>query len=155
MKLSQTHNKFIKNNHNSITLSILIGLMLNFTISNTVYATSYENNSATVKNSTTLNANSKQEIDYLINYLANSNCSFQRNGSWYTSKQASMHIQKKYEYLINKGWINSAEIFIERAASQSSFSGKPYQVACMGVVKTSKSWLKLELDNYRKLKTKK
>ncbi len=50
---------------------------------------------------------------------------FQRNGSWYDGSDARAHLQRKYDYLLKKGMVDSAEQFIERAASQSSMSGNP------------------------------
>jgi hypothetical protein len=60
------------------------------------------------------------------------------------------HINKKYQYLIKKGLINSTEQFIERAASESIMSGKPYMVKC-AESKPIKSavWFKNELTSFR------
>lgn len=44
---------------------------------------------------------------------------------------------------------NSAEDFIERAATQSSFSGRPYLVNCGGNERPSADWLKEELHLLR------
>ena len=92
-----------------------------------------------------------QEITHLIAYLENSGCQFNRNGSWHEAKNASAHINKKYRYLLEKNLVSSAETFIERAASESSMSGKPYQVRCNGSEPVaSAQWFKSELANYRK-----
>ena len=59
-------------------------------------------------------------------------CRFQRNGKWYGAADARKHLQRKYEWLLERDLVDSAEQFIERAASRSSLSGKPYRVACPG-----------------------
>ncbi len=93
----------------------------------------------------------RQEIAHLLQYLGNSGCQFKRNDSWYSSAEAVVHLDKKYQYLLRKDLVASAEDFIARAASESSTSGKPYQVKCgtNGAVPSS-AWLKSELAKYRK-----
>ena len=91
------------------------------------------------------------EIDHLIKYIAASDCRFNRNGSWHDMVAARMHVGNKYEYLVQRGQIDSAEAFIEKAASESSLSGVPYQVQCPGSAPLpSATWLKSELVRYRK-----
>jgi hypothetical protein len=92
----------------------------------------------------------KQEIAYLINHLKASGCQFNRNGTWYSSAEAVDHLNQKYQYLLKKGLVSSAEDFITRAASESSMSGKPYLVKC-GTKPAVKSapWLRSELIKYR------
>lgn len=77
-------------------------------------------------------ARAQQEIAQLIGSLDGSQCQFQRNGSWYGAGDARAHLQRKYDYLLKKGLVDSAEQFIERAASQSSMSGKAYRIRCPG-----------------------
>ena len=50
----------------------------------------------------------------------------------YDGGDARAHLQRKYDYLLKKDMVDSAEQFIERAASQSSMSGKPYRIQCPG-----------------------
>ncbi len=71
-----------------------------------------------------------REIEQLFAALESSRCQFYRNGSWHGAAEASAHLRRKYEYLAERGLTPSAEAFIERAASQSSVSGKPYLVRC-------------------------
>lgn len=98
-----------------------------------------------------LSATSKQEIAHLFSHLEKSGCEFNRNGTWAQSKEASAHLQNKYQYLLSKGLVTSTESFIARAASQSSMSGKPYRVRCGTVsVVESGPWFRSELANYRK-----
>jgi hypothetical protein len=94
----------------------------------------------------------KQEIEQLLNKLESSNCQFNRNGSWYTSKEAKTHLQKKLEYLVDKGEITSSDQFIELAATKSSMSGKHYYVQCAGAPQTeSNIWLSSQLKQIRQL----
>jgi len=100
---------------------------------------------------TELAAAGKAEISHLFSYLDKSGCDFFRNGSWYKSSEASAHLQRKYEYLLGKGLVSSAESFIDRAATASSISGTPYQVRCGNAPAVeSGPWFKAELVNYRK-----
>ena len=91
-----------------------------------------------------------QEIEYLIGHLKASGCEFQRNGSWHDSAKAAEHLRGKYDYLLKKGWVATAEDFIARAGTESSISHKPYQVRCSGKeAEASASWLQAELKRYR------
>ena len=90
------------------------------------------------------------EIDGLFAALLQSGCEFSRNGSWYNAKQASQHLQGKYDYLLKKKLVPNTEAFIERAASQSSMSSKPYLVRCPGQPEVaSKQWFSEELQKIR------
>lgn len=89
------------------------------------------------------------EIEHLLSYLAKSGCEFSRNGKWYPSAKAEAHLRRKYRYLVEKDLVNSAEQFVERAATGSSQSGQPYQVRCQGNVFPSAVWLTQELQRYR------
>ncbi len=70
----------------------------------------------------------RAEIAHLLKHLESSGCQFQRNGSWYAPARAVSHLNQKYEYLLKRGLVTNAESFIERAATESSMSGKPYSV---------------------------
>jgi Spy/CpxP family protein refolding chaperone len=96
-------------------------------------------------------AATKQEIQHLLSHLENSGCQFFRNGTWYDGKAATAHLQQKYQYLLDKGMLSNAESFIEKGASESSMSGKPYLVKCGADAKPVESavWLKSELAKYR------
>jgi hypothetical protein len=91
------------------------------------------------------------EIRHLLSYLDHSNCQFYRNGSWHNAHEARSHIEKKYQYLLERGQIGNAEEFIERAAAGSSVTGAPYEVKCNASAPIpSAQWLKEELLRYRK-----
>lgn len=90
------------------------------------------------------------EVNFLLGYVEGSGCAFNRNGSWYDSSQAQSHLRDKYRYLSARNQINTAEDFIERAASKSSFSGRDYTVKCGdGVTMPSGLWLNSELARLR------
>lgn len=90
------------------------------------------------------------EIEHLLGFLANSGCEFQRNGKWFNSQKARDHLRKKYEYLLEKDLVQSAEHFVERAATGSSRSHNAYKVRCAGLSEvTSATWLTEELARYR------
>jgi hypothetical protein len=95
-------------------------------------------------------AAARTEIAHLLQYLETSGCQFQRNGSWYAPERAAGHLHQKYEYLLKKGLVTSAETFIERGATQSSQSGKPYAVKCGDAAAVaSADWLRDELQRFR------
>ena len=90
------------------------------------------------------------EVKYLFKTLENSNCKFNRNGSWYTAAEASAHLQKKYQYLLQHNYISTTESFIDNAATKSSLSGTAYQVKCNEANPIeSKQWFIATLKNYR------
>lgn len=95
-----------------------------------------------------------REIEYLIAHLKSSDCQFMRNGTWYEPGKAAAHLRQKYDYLLKKDLVASAEEFIARAGSESSMSSKPYQVRCgSNAVQASSTWLTSELAAYRKTAT--
>ena len=90
------------------------------------------------------------EVNFLLGYIEGSGCEFYRNGAWYDSKTAQMHLRDKFKWLMARNLINTSEDFIERAATQSSFTGQPYKVRCSGSAPvTSKQWLHDELVRLR------
>jgi len=90
------------------------------------------------------------EIAHLLDYVATPGCQFDRNGSWHAGAEARGHLQQKYDYLVKRKLVTDAESFIARAATESSMSGKPYQVKCgSGKPVASAAWLKEELQRLR------
>lgn len=95
-------------------------------------------------------AQAKREIAGLMETLGASQCEFQRNGTWYDGIKAKAHLQRKYDYLLKRDLVDSAEQFIERAGSQSSMSGKAYQVRCPGqAAQPASNWFKAQLARLR------
>lgn len=95
-------------------------------------------------------AQAEREIEALIDGLGRSGCRFERNGSWYDAATARAHLKKKYDYLRKRGLADTAELFIERAASRSSMSGKAYRVSCAGEATTESAvWFQRSLRKLR------
>jgi hypothetical protein len=92
-------------------------------------------------------ADMQAEIRHLLRYIENSGCEFERNGTVYDSKKARSHIERKYDYIESR--VDETEDFIKYAATQSSMSGRKYQVTCNGKRQTSAEWLYDELSEYR------
>lgn len=95
----------------------------------------------------------ERETEQLIQALGSSSCQFERNGSWYGSAEAQAHLRKKLAYLRKRDMADTAELFIERAGSESSLSGKPYRVRCGNAAPVaSAAWLKAKLVQLRAAK---
>ena len=93
------------------------------------------------------------EISFLLGYVEGSRCQFYRNGSWYDAQTAQAHLRGKYKHLVAGNLIGSTEDFIDKAATASSFSGRPYAVRCDGSEALSSSqWLRSELGRLRALR---
>ncbi|ROS05331.1 hypothetical protein EDC56_0861 [Sinobacterium caligoides] len=90
----------------------------------------------------------KVEIEALITSLAGSGCEFERNGSRHSAEDAAEHLRLKYRR--GGKYVSSAETFIDRLASKSSWSGKAYTVACPGKpVEPAADWLYRRLQSIR------
>lgn len=90
------------------------------------------------------------EIEGLLSRLAASGCQFKRNGSWHTAEEAQSHLRRKLDYLEARSAVANTEQFIQRAATKSSMSGKPYQVQCNNQAPVPSSrWLHTELHALR------
>ena len=91
------------------------------------------------------------EVMHLLKFVQESDCQFNRNGTWNDGKAAREHLEMKYAYLARRGAVEKAEDFIENGASQSSFSGEPYQIRCAdGKTLPSSRWLGEELRRFRR-----
>ena len=88
-----------------------------------------------------------EEIRALVQSVAESGCEFNRNGSLHSAEAAAEHLELKYSR--GKRYANSAEAFIDRLASKSSWSGKPYQVICDAEVHPAGDWLTSTLATIR------
>ena len=93
----------------------------------------------------------QQEINYLIRHIGDSGCEFKRNGLWNNnSKTAEAHVRGKYDFLVKLGMIDTTKDFIDKAATESSLSGEPYEIRCGGDLPMPSSvWLRNELARYR------
>lgn len=99
---------------------------------------------------------SEQEISALLNTLRQSECQFERNGTWYSAERAAEHLQGKWDYA--KEDIDSSETFIREVASGSWLLGGDYHVRCPQAgsappsVTTSTEWLNQQLEQLRQNK---
>ena len=93
------------------------------------------------------NEQADKEVQYLLEFVANSGCTFVRNGSDHDPADAADHLRLKYSR--GSKYVNSAEQFIDRLATASSWTGKPYTVTCDGKTEPSGEWLHRALDDYR------
>ncbi len=88
------------------------------------------------------------EIDYLISAIGGSGCDFIRNNKRHSARDAEEHIRMKYRR--GRRYAPTTELFIERLASRSSMSKKPYWIDCPGEdAVESGEWLTARLEEYR------
>ena len=88
------------------------------------------------------------EIEYLINTVGESDCTFIRNGSRHNAEDAASHMRLKYRR--GKRYATTAELFIERLASKSSWTGEAYAIECPdSEAVPSGEWLTARLHEYR------
>jgi len=88
------------------------------------------------------------EIDFLLESIGSSDCTFIRNGSRHDSRAAEKHLRMKYRR--GKRYAPTSEKFVERLASKSSLSKKLYYIKCDGEEKVpSGDWLMERLGEYR------
>jgi hypothetical protein len=93
-------------------------------------------------------AEQRGEVEHLLKFLRGSDCRMTRNGKAHNGEEAARYVQRKYDHFRNE--ISSTEDFIELAASQSTISGKSYQVQCPGEPnRPSRDWLLQELGAFR------
>jgi len=91
------------------------------------------------------------EVEYLLSAVAASGCEFYRNGEWFDAHRASAHLRDKYNALTAIGGFATATDFIEKAATKSSLSGRPYLVRCAGGAPVpTNPWLGELLERYRR-----
>ena len=95
----------------------------------------------------TADDSTEAEIQHLLAFVAASGCDFQRNGSVHNPESAADHLRLKYRR--GSKYVDSAEQFIDRLATRSSWTGKPYTVTCDSQTRPSGEWLHGELDAYR------
>jgi hypothetical protein len=92
----------------------------------------------------------RAEVEYLLQSIETSGCTFLRNGSWYSGSRAKAHLRAKYDDLAAKDQIATAEDFIDKGATRSSMTGQPYKIRCGtdADVETNQ-WLRAALARYR------
>jgi len=94
-------------------------------------------------------ASMDEEIDFLLETVGSSDCIFTRNGKDHLAEDARDHLQMKRKR--GARYFDSSEEFIERLASKSSWSGKPYFIQCGDEPRvTAKEWFTALLEEHRK-----
>ncbi|RLA09403.1 MAG: hypothetical protein DRQ60_03555 [Gammaproteobacteria bacterium] len=89
-----------------------------------------------------------EEIEYLLQSVGQSGCIFVRNGSEHSSENAESHLRLKYRK--GKKYAKSAEQFINRLATKSSWTGNVYYLSCEGEERRSVGeWLTERLAAYK------
>ncbi len=92
-------------------------------------------------------ADPAQEVRDLIARVAASGCTFIRNGTAHDAAAAADHLQLKYRR--GERYVDTAEQFIDRLASESSWTGRPYLIRCDGVTEPARDWLYRALEDQR------
>ena len=93
----------------------------------------------------------ESEIEYLLTTIGTSGCEFIRNGKTHSAEDAESHLRMKYKR--GKRYAKTAELFIERLATASSLSKRPYEISCDGGIEPTGEWLKARLDELRSERT--
>ena len=75
----------------------------------------------------------EQKINFLLDQIARVDGVFVRNGIEHSPEKAVEHLRMKMDKAMNSWFAPkketwTAELFIQKLASQSSISGKPYQI---------------------------
>ena len=92
----------------------------------------------------------QSEIEHLLNEIGSSGCTFVRNGKQHTAEAAEDHLRMKYRR--GKRYADTTENFIDRLATASSWTKKPYMIDCPGENRMpTGAWLYLRLDELRSL----
>ena len=87
-------------------------------------------------------------IEYLLESVGSSDCGFVRNGTTHDADDAESHLRMKDNR--GKRYAATPEDFIERLASGSYLSKKPYYIECSGAERVpSGDWLAQRLDDFR------
>lgn len=90
----------------------------------------------------------RAEVDYLLDFLENSDCALLRNGEAHDAREAARHVRRKYDHY--RDTIRTTEEFIERAATRSLVTGRAYRVRCPGQPERPVAyWLGEALAAYR------
>lgn len=95
-----------------------------------------------------MDATEEDNIEYLLNQIGQSDCVFVRNGDEHEASEAADHLRMKLRR--GKKYVDNADDFIERIASQSTWSGEPYLIRCSDTdEQLTSSWLQYMLETYR------
>ena len=87
-------------------------------------------------------------IQYLLDYVKNSDVVFIRNNHEHTSHEAAAHMQRKYAHFKNQ--IRTPEDFIRLTGAKSLMTGKQYKIRTKdGITVPAQKWLEGILKEYR------
>ncbi len=86
-------------------------------------------------------------IEYLLDSVAASDLQFMRNGEAHAGAEAAEHMRRKYKHFEDR--IQSADDFIDLAATKSMLSGKKYTVRTANGEMAMADWLRAVLTDYR------
>jgi hypothetical protein len=93
-------------------------------------------------------AGTQAEIDHLLNFVANTSCQYDRNGTIHDGPEARDQINIKFVY--HKKKFKTTEDFIKFSATKSMMSGKKYKIRCPDSEAVFASdWLLDELKTFR------
>ncbi len=102
----------------------------------------------------------EQKIQFLLEKIENFEGTFIRNGQEHESKRAREHLEYKLRQAQRTFWFFgpkkpvSAQVFIEKIASESSMTGKIYQIKYKdGKIFPAEHWLKKKLKEFKKKST--
>jgi hypothetical protein len=96
----------------------------------------------------------ERKIDYLLDQIAKLDGMFVRNGTEHPPEKAVEHLRMKMNRAMNSWFAPkketwTAELFIQKLASQSLLTGKPYQIKFHdGRTVNSGVWLLKKLKQY-------
>ncbi len=95
-----------------------------------------------------ISAETTAEINDLLQLVESSDCIFIRNGSEHDAEDAADHLRLKLKR--GKKYVDTTEQFIDRLASESSWTGKPYTIRCPNQdEQLTGAWLHQLLDSMR------
>ncbi len=92
-------------------------------------------------------ASPQDEIQHLLSAIGDSGCMFIRNRKQHTATEAEAHLAMKLRRAGSR--VKTAEVFIDRLASGSSWTGKQYVIQCGDDSTPSRDWLTTELERFR------
>jgi hypothetical protein len=92
-------------------------------------------------------ARSTAEIDQILTSIANSGCTFIREGKEYSGADARKHLETKLGFARSR--IDTAEQFISYLASKSSTTGNAYHIRCGATDTVAQTWLDTQLKTIR------
>jgi len=97
----------------------------------------------------------EEKINFLLTEIGQVDGMFIRNGSEYAPEEAVAHLKMKMENAMNSWFAPekdewTAEMFINKIASKSSFSGKLYQIRFKsGQIVNTGEWLHERLKDFK------